>query len=598
VVCNRSSAGDAACLTAAVLGGATVRVAGVGREEAPGDDPGPSRRPGVTFEIPHGQSVALMSRPPEVAVDLLDIVAGLRRPGWGSVLVDGVAVDRLTGAGLDRYRAGRGLLSARFPLLGSLSVTANVLAALPSSRLDAATRDRAAGLLELTGAAGLGGPARALSAEQQWRVLIARALLPSPRLVLAEDPGPAVGAGAATAVWDLLMDMHERFGFTLLVAASRPGAAVQCQRLITLTGWSVTSDELLSGDDQWTRGRIDRIGLATMRLATEYLGSRRGRLSIMAAICAVAIAFAVLSVGLTDPRGQSGTSIVLSALVMAAGELSFAVGAHGALRSHRAELTTLRALGWRASQVRSRLMLSFCTIGVVAGVPALAVSLTVTALLGGGRAQDWLALLSLPGTVAMVAAAAWWPVRRVTGERGGRGPLRMAHDLLRKPIRTAAGVLVIAAASAAVGVELTIDYGGPTWTGRAWLRRPATWQVSVIDVAAVVVVALLAAATVADLDWLAARERAVESSTLRALGWSALRMARLAAAEAMVLAAFAGVFDILGAIALARQMLAAGAARPGVVTWGILVALAAGAAGVTISLLAAGLAGLLGRDRR
>lgn len=260
MVCNRLSAGNAACLPGAVQAGATVRVVAVGREEAAGDDPGPGRGTGVTVEIPSGQSVALLSRPAGVAVDLLDMVAGLRRPAFGSVLVDGLAVDRLTGAGLDRYRAGRGLVSARFPLLASRSVPANVLAALPSGRVDAATRDRAVGLLDLTGAAGLAAPVRALSDEQQWRVLIARALLPSPRLVLVEDPAAVLDPPSATVIWDLLTDMHKRFGFTLLVAASRPATAIHCQRLITLAGWTVTGDELLSGDDPWTRGRIDRIG--------------------------------------------------------------------------------------------------------------------------------------------------------------------------------------------------------------------------------------------------------------------------------------------------------------------------------------------------
>jgi hypothetical protein len=50
------------------------------------------------------------------------------------------------------------------------------------------------------------------------------------------------------------------FGFTLLVAAGQAGTAVHCQRLVTLAGWTVTSDELLRGDDPWTRGRIARIG--------------------------------------------------------------------------------------------------------------------------------------------------------------------------------------------------------------------------------------------------------------------------------------------------------------------------------------------------
>jgi len=214
-----------------------------------------------------------MSQPPEVAIGLLDLVAGLRPDHGvpvGSVLVDGDAIDRLRGPALDRYRASRGLLSPRFPLLPTRSVLDNVLAALPSGRADPRARARAAELLRLVGAASLpapslAGPAAALTAEQRWRVLVARALLPAPRLVLAEDPAAGSHASgldgrAATVIWDLLTDMHAQFGFTLLVAAGRAATAIRCQRVITLSGWAITDDELNSGDDPWTRGRIDRIG--------------------------------------------------------------------------------------------------------------------------------------------------------------------------------------------------------------------------------------------------------------------------------------------------------------------------------------------------
>jgi len=215
---------------------------------------------GVSLHMPPGQSAALHSEPPGDATELLDIVAGLRRPRSGRVTVDEVAVDGLSGPALDRYRAGRGLLSARFPLLPSLSVTDNVLAALPPGRIDAATRDRAAQLLAVTGAARLAGPAGALPAGQQWRILIARALLPGPRLVLAEDPAPGLDSRSATAVLDLLMDVHARFGFTLLLTVDRLAGASRCQRLVRLAGGAVVEDELTGGDDPWTRGRIDRIG--------------------------------------------------------------------------------------------------------------------------------------------------------------------------------------------------------------------------------------------------------------------------------------------------------------------------------------------------
>jgi putative ABC transport system ATP-binding protein len=215
---------------------------------------------GVSLHVLPGQSVALLSQPVSAAADLLDVVAGLRRPRSGRLSVDGVCVDRLGGPELDRYRAGRGLLSARFPLLSTLSVTDNVLAARLSGRIDAATRARAARLLAITGAAHLAGPVSALPTEQQWRILIARALLPSPRLMLAEDPTPGLDARSGTAILDLLMDAQARFGFTLLLTTARLATAIRCQRLVNLVDGVVTEEELTGGDDVWTRDRIDRIG--------------------------------------------------------------------------------------------------------------------------------------------------------------------------------------------------------------------------------------------------------------------------------------------------------------------------------------------------
>jgi putative ABC transport system ATP-binding protein len=219
-----------------------------------------SSAPGVSLSVPPGQSLALLSQPRGTATELFDVIAGLNRPLRGQVWVDGVAVNRLGGTDLDRYRARRGLVSSRFPLLPSLSVTDNVLAAPPAGRAAAPTAELAVRLLELTGATSRSGPARLLSAEDQWRVLIARALAPSPRLLLAEDPVPGLEPRAADRVLDALMDAQALLGFTLVLTAGRTVTAARCQRRVLITHGTVAEDELTSGDDAWTRGRIDRIG--------------------------------------------------------------------------------------------------------------------------------------------------------------------------------------------------------------------------------------------------------------------------------------------------------------------------------------------------
>lgn len=215
---------------------------------------------GVSLRVPPGQSLALHGKPPGTATALLDVIAGLRRPRAGEIRVDGAAVHRLGGREASRYRAGRGLVSPRFPLLASLPVTDNVLAAPPAGRPGGPTAERALELLDFAGVTRLAVPVEQLTAEERWRVMIARALVPSPRLVLAEDPAPEVDSRAADRVLDVLMDAHARFGFTLVLAAERLAATVRCERRVSLADGAVAEDETTGDDDGWTRGRVDRIG--------------------------------------------------------------------------------------------------------------------------------------------------------------------------------------------------------------------------------------------------------------------------------------------------------------------------------------------------
>ena len=215
---------------------------------------------GISLRVPPGQSLALLSQPPGGAIDLLDLIAGVKKPRAGELLVDGMAIHRLGGREASRYRAGRGLVSPRFPLLESLPVTDNVLAAPSAVPPGAAAAERAAGLLEFTGVTRSDAPVGELTAEERWRVMIARALVPGPRLLLAEDPATELDPRAVDRVLDVLTDAHARFGFTLVLAAGRLAATVRCERRVSLAGGTVAEDEMTGDDGGWTRGRVDRIG--------------------------------------------------------------------------------------------------------------------------------------------------------------------------------------------------------------------------------------------------------------------------------------------------------------------------------------------------
>jgi putative ABC transport system ATP-binding protein len=222
--------------------------------------PADSGGAGVSLQVPPGQSLALRSKPHGTATALLDVIAGLRRPRAGEIRVDGVTVHRLGGREASRYRAGRGLVSPRFPLLASLSVTDNVLAAPSAGRPAGASLEWALELLEFAGVTRLTVPVEQLTAEERWRVMIARALVRGPRLLLAEDPATEVDSRAADRVLDVLMDAHARSAFTLVLTAERLAAAVRCERRVSLVDGAVAEDEITGDDDGWTRSRVDRIG--------------------------------------------------------------------------------------------------------------------------------------------------------------------------------------------------------------------------------------------------------------------------------------------------------------------------------------------------
>jgi hypothetical protein len=356
-----------------------------------------------------------------------------------------------------------------------------------------------------------------------------------------------------------------------------------------------------------------------MRLTGGCLGVKAGRPSVLSVwIAGGATAFAVLSLAAAmqvsghaapsrriqvflaapvsvrpEPRPEP-RPVELSFLILPAGSTVVASGAMAQLRGRRRELRTLRALGWGRSEIRRLLLQEFA---LLAFASSLAVGLTAylcEAALGGTSPSGW-ELLAVPAVVAMTIAAAWWPVRRATAAADPMATAR-AHrpadwthrqswmlgrttrNLLRAPKRTALAVLVIAASCGALGQDLSVRWASGGTLVNSWLGHPILWQVDPIDTAVVIATLLMAAGTVAELDRLNADQLAVERRTLKAIGWSAYRVARLAAWEATLLGLAggfaAGVIDVAGGMTIAHRVPAGMLAAAAVVTGtGVLVSL-------------------------
>ncbi|MET8462912.1 ABC transporter ATP-binding protein [Micromonospora zamorensis] len=205
----------------------------------------------VSLTIAAGSVVALTGPSGSGKSTLLHLIGAIEQPDVGSVVVDGVVVNNLRRAALARYRQRVGFVFQRYHLLPALTVLDNVIAPVLPQRGRA---DHAARARELLDAVGLTGRERALPAQlsggQQQRVAIARALMGAPGLLLADEPTGNLDSTTGGQILDLLLDLRDRHGMTILLATHEQAIAARCDRLIRLNDGRVTEDlDLTDGED-------------------------------------------------------------------------------------------------------------------------------------------------------------------------------------------------------------------------------------------------------------------------------------------------------------------------------------------------------------
>jgi ABC-type lipoprotein export system ATPase subunit len=181
-----------------------------------------------------GEQVALRGASGTGKTTLLHVIAGIVRPDAGSVRVAGEDVARLDEAARDAWRAQHvGYVFQTFNLLQGFSALENV--ALASMFAGPAKVERARELLERVGLAGrLDYLPRKLSIGQQQRVAVARALVNSPQLVLADEPTGNLDRANAEAALALLRETCRESGAALLVVSHDERVVERFERVLDL----------------------------------------------------------------------------------------------------------------------------------------------------------------------------------------------------------------------------------------------------------------------------------------------------------------------------------------------------------------------------
>ena len=194
---------------------------------------------GIDLAVATGESVAIVGPSGSGKSTLLNIIGALDRPDSGRVLLDGCDYSGYDDKQLAQLRnRDLGLVFQMHHLLPQCSVWQNVL--VPTLAWDSGNskdylQTRAEELLarvELADrATHLPGQ---LSGGECQRVAVVRALINSPRLLLADEPTGSLDQQASAALMDLLVELNRQQQLTLIVVTHSAEIAARMQRVLTL----------------------------------------------------------------------------------------------------------------------------------------------------------------------------------------------------------------------------------------------------------------------------------------------------------------------------------------------------------------------------
>jgi putative ABC transport system ATP-binding protein len=174
-----------------------------------------------SFSVQAGERLAVIGPSGSGKTTLLNLIAGILTPNEGTIEVAGAEVSALGDARRRDFRIRNiGFVFQDFELLDYLNVLDNILhpyRITSALRLDRTVRERAQGLAERLGVGDkLKRRADALSQGEKQRVAICRALLPGPRLILADEATGNLDPRNKGRILDLLFASVEAHGASLL----------------------------------------------------------------------------------------------------------------------------------------------------------------------------------------------------------------------------------------------------------------------------------------------------------------------------------------------------------------------------------------------
>ncbi len=199
----------------------------------------------VSFKINDGEFVFLVGKTGAGKSSAIKLLTGEIRPTGGDIIVDGIVVNALKRAKIPYLRRAQGVVFQDFRLLPNKTVFENVAFAMEIiGKSKKEIRRKVPKILALVGLdERANNYPNEISGGEQQRVSIARALVNSPSLIIADEPTGNLDVETSQEVMNLF-DKINKMGTTIvMVTHSEKIVNDMCKRVIQLEGGIVVRDE-------------------------------------------------------------------------------------------------------------------------------------------------------------------------------------------------------------------------------------------------------------------------------------------------------------------------------------------------------------------
>ncbi|SHE87882.1 putative ABC transport system ATP-binding protein [Seinonella peptonophila] len=219
----------------------------------------------VSFAMDQGEFVGIMGPSGSGKTTLLNMVSTMNQPTSGEVWLNGENVSLISQKDIEQFRRQHlGFVFQHFALLDTLTVEENILLPLilDGKPIDEMKRQLHNIATRLDIQTLLQKQIDDLSGGQKQRTAIARAIIHSPTLLLADEPTGNLDSKSTKDVLEVLLDLNRERATSILMVSHDPLVASYCDRVLFMKDGQLYN-ELYQGEDReaFFRKLLDMLAL-------------------------------------------------------------------------------------------------------------------------------------------------------------------------------------------------------------------------------------------------------------------------------------------------------------------------------------------------